>query len=116
MTDCSRGSNPPEFLGKSGGALAGDWMLQQGGDVQKRPKGGGGLCSVCVCVWKQKMFPACITECGRVLLRVAIRFAFFFLCFVLLVERRVQTHLCRFFVFCVLVEILEEPDLCPVQN
>ena len=46
-------------------------------------RGEGGFCSVCVCVcvWKQKMFPACITECGRVLFRVAIRFAFFFFVF-----------------------------------
>ena len=70
MTDCSRGSNPPEFLGKSGGALAGDWMLQQGGDVQKRPKGGGGDYVVCVCV--------CASGRGR--FRVAIRFFFFVFC------------------------------------
>ena len=82
MTDCSRGSNPPEFLVKSGGALAGDWMLFRKEAMSRSDlRGGGGLCSVCVCVWKQKMFPACITECGRVLFRVAIRFAFFFFVF-----------------------------------
>ena len=70
---------------------------------------------VCVCGNKKCFQPA--------LQSVAVCFFvwpfdshFFFLCFVLLVERRVQTHLCRFFVFCVLVEIIEEPDLCPVQN
>ena len=37
------GIEPSSIFWKSGGALAGDWMLQQGGDVQKRPKGGGGI-------------------------------------------------------------------------
>ena len=66
-------------------------------------RGGGELCSVCVCVE--------VAVCG-----FDWPFGFLFVCFVLLVERRVQTHLCRFFVFCLLVEILEEPNLCPVQN
>jgi hypothetical protein len=42
MTDCSRDSNPAELLEEVGNS-AGDWMLQEGVDVQKRAKGGGGI-------------------------------------------------------------------------
>ena len=39
MTDSSRDSNSPALLEEVGNS-AGDWMLQQGGDVQKRARGG----------------------------------------------------------------------------
>jgi hypothetical protein len=51
MNYCSRDLNPPELLEEVGNS-ADDWMLQEGGDVQKRSKGGGEnyVVWVCVCV------------------------------------------------------------------
>ena len=78
---------------------------------------GGGVYVVCVCVCgNKKCFQPALQSVAVCFFVWPFDSHFFFLCFVLLVERRVQTHLCRFFVFCVLVEIIEEPDLCPVQN
>ncbi len=68
MTDCSRDSNPPELLEEVGNST-GDWIHQEGDDVQKRAKGGGGNYVVWACVCVETPNVSClksVTVCGFV--------------------------------------------------
>ena len=65
------GFEPSSIFWKSGGALAGDWMLQEGGDVQKPRLGGGDyVVLACVCVESNKggvfvlLFPFFFKSCS----------------------------------------------------
>jgi hypothetical protein len=105
MTDCSRVRTLLNFEGKVGERWLATGCFSKEAMSRSDLRGGGGLCSVCVCVCK---WPWAVSSGHSVF--------FFCVLYCWLTGGRVQTDLCRFFVFCLLVEILEEPHLCPVQN